>query len=51
MHHDPKITPELVASHGLKPDEYTRLLDIIGREPSFTELGYLFGNVERALFV
>lgn len=36
---DPKITPELIASHGLKPDEYTRLLGIIGREPSFTELG------------
>ncbi len=36
---DPVITPELVASHGLKPDEYARLLGIIGREPSFTELG------------
>ncbi len=34
-----KITPELVASHGLKPDEYQRILDLIGREPSFTELG------------
>jgi phosphoribosylformylglycinamidine synthase subunit PurL len=36
---DPTITPDLVASHGLKPDEYTRLLGIIGREPSYTELG------------
>lgn len=36
---EPAITPELVAAHGLKPDEYTRLLDIIGREPTFTELG------------
>jgi phosphoribosylformylglycinamidine synthase subunit PurL len=36
---DPKITPELVASHGLKPDEYARLLGIIGRAPSYTELG------------
>ena len=36
---EPKITPELVAAHGLKPDEYERLLGIIGREPSFTELG------------
>ncbi|MCI9865275.1 phosphoribosylformylglycinamidine synthase subunit PurL [Rhizobium skierniewicense] len=34
-----KITPELIASHGLKPDEYQRILDLIGREPSFTELG------------
>jgi len=33
------ITPELIASHGLKPDEYQRILDLIGREPSFTELG------------
>ena len=36
---EPAITPELIASHGLKPDEYQRLLGIIGREPSFTELG------------
>ncbi|MDO1584532.1 phosphoribosylformylglycinamidine synthase subunit PurL [Rhizobium oryzicola] len=34
-----QITPELVAAHGLKPDEYQRILDLIGREPSFTELG------------
>ena len=33
------ITPELVAEHGLTPDEYDRLLDILGREPSITELG------------
>ena len=33
------ITPEVVAEHGLKPDEYQRLLDILGREPSLTELG------------
>ena len=33
------ITPELIASHGLKPDEYQRILDLIGREPTFTELG------------
>ncbi|NDW03285.1 phosphoribosylformylglycinamidine synthase subunit PurL [Jiella pacifica] len=36
---EPKITPELVAAHGLKPDEYQRVLDLIGREPSLTELG------------
>lgn len=34
-----RITPELVAEHGLKPDEYQRLLEILGREPSRTELG------------
>src|SRR5881392_3048183 len=35
----PQITPELVTSHGLKPDEYERILKLIGRVPSFTELG------------
>jgi phosphoribosylformylglycinamidine synthase II len=34
-----KITPELVAEHGLKPGEYERILKLIGREPSITELG------------
>ncbi len=33
------ITPDLIAAHGLKPDEYQRILTLIGREPSFTELG------------
>ena len=33
------ITPELIAAHGLTPDEYDRILQIIGRAPSFTELG------------
>ena len=36
---DPVITPELITAHGLKPDEYDRILEIIGREPTFTELG------------
>ncbi|WP_294931553.1 phosphoribosylformylglycinamidine synthase subunit PurL [uncultured Paracoccus sp.] len=36
---EPRITEDLIAAHGLKPDEYQRILDIIGREPSFTELG------------
>ena len=36
---EPPITPELVASHGLKPDEYERILKLIGRVPTFTELG------------
>jgi phosphoribosylformylglycinamidine synthase subunit PurL len=36
---EPAITPELIASHGINDEEYKRLLDIIGREPSFTELG------------
>ena len=36
---EPKITPELIDAHGLKQDEYQLILDIIGREPTFTELG------------
>ena len=36
---EPAITPELIARHGLKPDEYERILKLIGRLPSFTELG------------
>ena len=36
---EPEITPELVAEHGLKPEEYQRLLALIGRPPTFTELG------------
>ncbi len=36
---EPKITPQLVADHGLMPDEYEKIKKILGREPSFTELG------------
>src|SRR5688572_1766092 len=35
----PKVTPALVAAHGLKPDEYARIRKLIGRAPTFTELG------------
>jgi len=33
------VTPELVASHGITPEEYQKIIDILGREPNFTELG------------
>ena len=36
---EPAITPELVAKHNLTPDEYLKVLDILGRTPSYTELG------------
>jgi phosphoribosylformylglycinamidine synthase len=39
LRNEPAITPELIASHGLKPDEYERILKLLGRTPSFTELG------------
>jgi len=35
----PEITAELVASHGLKPDEFDKILALIGRKPTLTELG------------
>ncbi len=36
---EPAITTDLIQAHGLKPDEYQLILDIIGRAPTFTELG------------
>lgn len=33
------ITPEIVAEHGLKPDEYERIREHMGREPNLVELG------------
>ena len=36
---DPAITPALVAEHGLTPDEHARLEALLGRAPTFTELG------------
>ncbi|MBT5498893.1 MAG: phosphoribosylformylglycinamidine synthase II, partial [Alphaproteobacteria bacterium] len=34
-----QITPEIVAEHGLTPDEYQTLLNIMGRDPNINELG------------
>ncbi len=36
---DPEITAEVVADHGLSPDEFERVQRIMGRDPTFTELG------------
>ena len=33
------ITPQMVAEHGLAPDEYDRILAAMGREPNLVELG------------
>src|SRR3954452_16868151 len=32
-------SPEVIATHGLKPEEYDKILEILGREPTWTELG------------
>jgi phosphoribosylformylglycinamidine synthase len=36
---DPKITPELVQEHNLTTAEYERILAMLGRTPTFPELG------------
>ncbi len=36
---DPEITPEVIEEHGITPEEYDRILEVLGREPNFTELG------------
>src|SRR5256712_286070 len=36
---DPKITPELVQEPNLTPDEYARIVAMLGRTPTFPELG------------
>ena len=35
----PRITPDVVAAHGLSEDEYARVLHALGREPNLVELG------------
>jgi phosphoribosylformylglycinamidine synthase len=35
----PSITPEIVKEHGLSPEEYQKILKLLGREPNLTELG------------
>ena len=47
---EPKVDEALAIAHGLKPDEYARFVKLIGRTPTFTELG-VFSDVERALLV
>ncbi len=36
---DPRVTPELVREHGLTPQEYRTVVKILGRTPTYTELG------------
>ncbi len=37
--HEPKVDEALAVAHGLKPQEYARFVALIGRTPTFTELG------------
>src|ERR1700730_15740997 len=34
-----RVTPQIAAEHGLTPEEYARIQQILGRDPNFTELG------------
>src|SRR5678810_915979 len=34
-----RITPDMVAEHGLSDEEYERILNALGREPNLVELG------------
>jgi len=34
-----KISKETVKNHGIKPDEYKKIINLIGREPNLLELG------------
>ncbi|HUN61754.1 MAG TPA: phosphoribosylformylglycinamidine synthase subunit PurL [Candidatus Sulfotelmatobacter sp.] len=34
-----KVTPEIAAEHGITPEEYARIQQILGRVPNITELG------------
>src|ERR1700741_5422401 len=36
---EPAITPDLVQKHNLTPEEFAKAREILGRDPSYTELG------------
>jgi len=39
QHHEPEVTLDLALAHGLTEEEYRRVLEILGRTPTYTELG------------
>jgi phosphoribosylformylglycinamidine synthase len=36
---EPKVTPDLAVSHGLTREEYDRVVRLLGRDPTYSELG------------
>jgi len=36
---EPALTPDIIAAHGFTPDEWQEVLSILGRTPTFTEMG------------
>jgi len=39
MRNEPETSEAIAVAHGLKPEEWRRLVDALGREPNLTELG------------
>jgi hypothetical protein len=48
---DPLVTPDVVAEHGLTPEEFERIKKILGRKPKFHRARDFLSNVERALLL
>ena len=46
-----EITPQIVADHGLNEEEYARILNAMGARTQFGGIGYIFGDVVRALLL
>ena len=34
-----KITADIINNHGIKPHEYKKIINLIGKEPNLLELG------------
>ena len=49
LEQEPVVTKNLALQHGLTEEEYEKMLEILGRSPSYTEAGNLQRYVERAL--
>jgi phosphoribosylformylglycinamidine synthase II len=39
FYHEPEVNAKVIKEHGLTPEEYDRIKQILGREPHYTELG------------
>ena len=34
-----KITSDIISKHGISSEEYKKIINLVGREPNFLELG------------
>ena len=51
MKHDSDHSPDVIAAHQLTPEEYGKIVEILGREPSLHRARHLLRDVERALLL